>query len=244
MSDLCRYIHGSEDSVDLDVIYVFDELPAHQQCAKFCLADKSENRNIITIKDGVVSDCYIGTCDEINNALIETYKLHTQNYPLLITRRVERDVLFKLIRVVRGILSLLSRTLYRKEVKSALHGNLTGRLSCLENIKLSSVDFNDIGKHRCKADVLKILAFQLGQANALVSGVECYSKASISNMFPEMRPFLYRIDTTNVEQLDLHIHKLLMTLKRYKIEELGDSITVFSDSHRKIDIKNEREIFE
>lgn len=244
MSNLCRYIHGSEDSVDLDVVYVFNELPERQQCTEFCLADKNENRNIITIVDGIVTGCYIGTCDEINNALIDTYKLHTQNCPLLINRRVERDVLFKLIRVIRGILSLLSRTEYRKEVKSALRGNLTKRLSCLENIKLSSVDFNDIGKHRCKADVLKIIAFQLGQANALVSGIECYTKASISNVFPEMRPFLYRIDTTNIEQLDLHLHKLLITLRGYKIEEIGDGVTVFSDLHRKIDIKNEREIFE
>lgn len=73
---IAKYIHGSEDSTDIDVHYVFDEMPSYQECKKFCDSDKSENRNIITIKNGIVTGCYKGTVDEINNALIETYPLH------------------------------------------------------------------------------------------------------------------------------------------------------------------------
>ena len=41
------YIHGSEDSTDVDIFYVFDELPSKQECKRFCSADPAENRNII-----------------------------------------------------------------------------------------------------------------------------------------------------------------------------------------------------
>ena len=47
MKDLIRYVHGSEDSLDVDVYYVFDEMPDFNACKQFCCADKNENRNII-----------------------------------------------------------------------------------------------------------------------------------------------------------------------------------------------------
>lgn len=36
--------------------------------------------------------CYKGTPDELNNALLETYSLHKQEYPLLITRKVTHNI--------------------------------------------------------------------------------------------------------------------------------------------------------
>ena len=106
---MIRYIHGSEDSLDLDVFYVFDFLPDINECKRFCSEDDIENRNIIIVKDGIVTDCFIGTVDEINNGLIDTYSLHKQDYPLIVEKRLERDIIMKSIRAVRGILSLISR---------------------------------------------------------------------------------------------------------------------------------------
>ena len=92
---MIRYIHGSADSTDLDVMYVFEALPSQGECHRFCCGDPRENRNIIAVKDGVVEQCFKGIPDEVNNALLATYPLHPQEYPLVITRRLPRDVFRK-----------------------------------------------------------------------------------------------------------------------------------------------------
>ena len=74
MEIIARYIHGSENSTDLDVIYVVDELPSLQECKTFC-SDKDENRNLITVENGIVTSVYKGTPDEVNNSLLRTYNL-------------------------------------------------------------------------------------------------------------------------------------------------------------------------
>ena len=84
---MLKYIHGSEDSLDTDVFYVFDKIPSFAECRKFCSEDPNENRNIITIKNGIVEQCFIGTPDEINNGLLDTYKLHPQTCELKIEHR-------------------------------------------------------------------------------------------------------------------------------------------------------------
>jgi hypothetical protein len=78
-----KYIHGSGDSLDIDVFYVFDKKPTYQECHIFC-SNTDENRNIIVIDNGYVTDCFKGTIDEVQNSLIDTYGLHEQEYPLLI----------------------------------------------------------------------------------------------------------------------------------------------------------------
>lgn len=82
MKTLYRYIHGSEDSTDVDVVYVVDEIPSLSEAKAFCSPDdKKENRNLIVVKDGIVTDCYKGTVDEINNSLLNTYYKHEQTDP-------------------------------------------------------------------------------------------------------------------------------------------------------------------
>jgi hypothetical protein len=36
------YIHGSADSVDKDIFYVFDEMPLFQDAKRFCDASKKK----------------------------------------------------------------------------------------------------------------------------------------------------------------------------------------------------------
>ena len=54
----CAQVHGSEDSLDLDVVYVVPVMPAVRDCHAFCADDPDENRNLVVLRDGVVVDCF------------------------------------------------------------------------------------------------------------------------------------------------------------------------------------------
>ena len=185
------YIHGSEDSTDRDIIYVFESLPSFQECKSFCDGQGANNGNIVVIKDGVIASAYKGSIDEVNNGLFHTYKLHKQEFPLLIERTVERDVILKDIKVIRKILSTFTRTQFRVTVKEALRGSWQAKISLLKNLDYYSIDFDNIQKSN-KADLLKSFAFQLGQAIALHEGVELYTKREIGSYFPELNDYLRR----------------------------------------------------
>lgn len=55
---VAKYRHGSKDSVDVDVVYVFDSVPPHKECVEFAKSD--EDRNIITVTNGFVDFCFKG----------------------------------------------------------------------------------------------------------------------------------------------------------------------------------------
>lgn len=219
MEIIAKYIHGSEDSLDTDIYYVINELPSFSECRAFCSSNKEENRNLIVIKKGIVIDCFIGTIDEINNALIDTYHLHEQEYPLLITRRVSRDIPLKAIRASRGILSLLSRTQYRSKIKEALKSSWTIRLQTLSEIDFEKIDFTKLEKQGTTEDIKKVIAFQLGQILGLLEGREFYTKSSISKHYPLLKPYLYREVNSDIFDLQVLKNRLVEKLVKFKIEE-------------------------
>lgn len=230
-----KYIHGSEDSIDVDVYYVFDKMPSFKECQDFC-SDKEENRNIITIQDGIVVDCYKGTPDEINNGLYYTYDLHQQIAPMPIKRLVERDVLIKSVRVVRCLLSHLSRTRHRETVKMALGSpDWQMKIFTLGIINLSEID--DFGKNGTKLDVLKVFAFQLGQILGLHEGVELYTKSAVAKRYPSLEDFLYR-RPSDINILQQYVYKFLDIIGSYHIQ-VTDNITYFEDFDKRIDLKTE-----
>jgi len=232
---MIKYIHGSEDSLDRDVYYVFDKMPSFKECQDFC-ADKKENRNIIVIQNGIVVDCYKGTPDEINNGLYYTYHLHQQEAPLLIEKLLERDVLIKSIRVIRCLLSHLSRTQYREAVKLALGSpDWQFKVNTLHNIDITNI--NDFGKNGTTFDVLKVFAFQLGQILGLYDGVELYTKSAVAKQYPDLRNFLYRTQG-DINILQQYIYRFLDIVDSYKIQ-VKDNITYFEDFNKKIDLKTE-----
>lgn len=190
---MIRYIHGSADSVDLDTVYVFEEMPALPQCQQFCQSSTGENRNIIVIRDGIVADCFKGLPDEVNNALYTTYPLHAQEHPLLVNRMVPRDVFRKDITASRKLLSSLTRTNLRPAIKEALRGSWRRRLSGLRSLALTGIRFAQSGDS-FPLELRKLFAFQLGQAIGLHRGKELYAKADIAAEFPDLRPYLYRED--------------------------------------------------
>lgn len=236
---MIKYIHGSEDSLDVDVLYVFNEMPSFKECQNFC-SDKKENRNIIIVNNGKVENCFKGTPDEINNGLIETYSLHSQKYENILKSKVERDILIKLIRVVRCLLSHCSRTVYRDEVKESLRSsNWIKKINTLKLIQFDQIE--DFGKAGSKEDVYKIFAFQLGQALGLLSGKEFYTKSSISREYEKLRKYLYREKDTDPEDLVYFINLFIEKILELKHEE-ENGITYFNDFSKKIDLKKEKYI--
>ena len=244
MNIIARYIHGSEDSTDMDVIYVVDELPSLQECKTFC-SDKEENRNLITVENGIVTSVYKGTPDEVNNALLDTYKLHEQEYPLLVERKVERDVHIKAIRAVRCILSHLSRSMFRPEIKNALRGSWSVRIETLQMIydHFDEIDFDSLQNNMSGDDVKKLIAFQIGQVLALTDFVELYTKSEIASYFTDLKPYLYRNSTDNEnlkEYLFLFIHCLTKN-NMFDYTEDGTEVT-FGFSYGTYDVKLEKKI--
>ena len=220
---MIKYIHGSGDSTDLDVIYVVDQLPSLQECKRFC-SDKEENRNICVIKNGIVTECYKGTPDEVNNAVYLTYGLHKQEFPLLITKLVPRDVTAKCMRAVRIILSHLSRSQYRQQVKHALISDWNTRLDTLDHINLETIDFSTLNHNMTREDILKTIAFQIGQTTQLCVHQELYTKAEVSEFFGTLEQFLYRDPNSDIHELE-NYKKYLLQCIRGLIKSDGNFIT-------------------
>lgn len=242
---MTKIIFGSQDSLDLDVVYLFEELPSLQECKKFCAENEFENRNIVVIKNGIVTESFKGTPDEMNNVLYNTFNLHQQeieNNP--VTRIIERDLIIKNIRTIRGILSQLSRTSYRKDIKEALKSDSwKKRLEVLSLINIKSI--KDFGKIE-DIEAYKFLAFQLGQTVALLEGKEVYTKKEVSLEYPTLYNYLYRIEGSDLNDLHLFYKKYLDMLSEIEIKEdiqEGNIDILFIKENRKFVLKKEKEIF-
>lgn len=199
MEILGRYIYGSGNSLDTDMVYLVDQLPGSiAECKAFCdeMKHENENLNIAVIEGGVISKCFKGTVDELNNAIYMTYKLHEQDTPLMINRMVDRDKYLKVIRAVRSILSHFSKSCLRPEIKSALKGSWEERLNALVDIsslREDEVDFDSLNPNMSGRDVMKLVAFQIGQTMALLIGdEELFTKDEIGYRFEDLSPYLKR----------------------------------------------------
>lgn len=218
MKVIARYVHGSQDSLDEDVVYVVDHMPETiAECKEFCSSPEraDENANMCEIVEGRVVRVFKGTPDELNNSLKRTYWLHRQDDELLVTENVPRNVPLKICRSVRCILSHLSRTEYREDIKEALRGALRQRLDVLRKIELEKVDFTGYIKNMSGKDVLKVIAFQLGQVNGLLECVELFTKREIADEYPMLENFLYRREYCDVGVLDAFKNDVIA-----KIEEI------------------------
>lgn len=208
--DLVKYqFFGSEDSLDVDVMFFLQEMPnvadckKIADCLKFFLGLKYCDVNLCTVRHGIVTGCYKGSIDEVNNMLINTYELHKQPIHREVYKHVPRLVNEKAERAIRGILSHLSRTEHRKEIKKAL-GNFERSIEVLEIIDLSKVD--NLNKNNSNLVLFyKFFATQVGQLMGLYDGVELYTKHDISKRYPGLKKLLYR------EQFDVRILENIKT---------------------------------
>jgi hypothetical protein len=190
MDIVARYVHGSEDSTDLDVLYIADRIPETKECPMFCNEDPHENRNIAVIEDGIIAWSFKGFADEVNNAVLNTYPLHRQDHELLIERCAERDLTVKLLSVLRKSVMELRHTTLRRSARTALRTGYDARLRILQEADLRQLDWTITEAEQIERR--KTLAFQFGQAIALDEGIELFTKTDIAEHFPSLRPYLYR----------------------------------------------------
>lgn len=236
------YIYGSSDSTDVDIAYIVDELSSLNECKHFCSDDKTENRNLITINKGIITNCYKGTKDELNNAIKNTYSLHHQTTPLLITKSVDRNIPLKIVRAIRSILSHLSRSQYRSEVKLALRSDFDCRLNTLLNIDLTTIDFTTLNNNMSKEDILKLIAFQSGQCLGLINGDEYFTKKEISLAYPELSKFIFRIEDTDISILNTFVHNFVNVIKNMEYRNIDNNTVLFIKEDIIIELKTEQVI--
>jgi len=231
---MLKYIHGSEDSTDVDVMYIVDDIPDRADATRFCSDNSVENKNIAVVRDGVVVWVYKGTVDEVNNALYHTIPLH-DNPEMIITRTVERDVLAKAIRVMRGTLTHCSRTQYRYVVKAATTSHSwKDRVDTIRQIELNAID--DFVKDDL-INTYKFFAFQWGQLSGLVHGNELYSKSAVSASYPLLRPYLYR-EEHDISDLQAMMNGIISFFYNIRTEENGEMVH-FIDYGCSYDLKKE-----
>lgn len=218
-------IFGSEDSQDLDLVFFVDTMPGTIRdrslyCARLVqehfgnnsLYGQPVNANLAILRQGRVDQVYKGTADELNNALYYTYGLHRQDFPNLVRGTLPRDTDLKLIRCVRMMLSALSRTQYRAQIKAALQRGLADRLETLQQVELAMI--RESSKGYSLPDTWKLIAFQCGQSLALVEGKELYTKGSVATRYPALEPYLYRKEGVGTEALQLLLDQLISSALR------------------------------
>lgn len=197
-NDIPYIIHGSEDSIDIDAFFIMDKEDVDfsnlQETKLICEQLSSHygfNGNLVTVNGDTVDQCYKGSVDEVNNGMLYTYHLHQQKYHLPIKNRVERDIDLKMLRTIRGILTMFSRTEMRLDIKRALRsGNLYEKIEVLKYIDFTK-EYNFSSKGD-KADIYKFFAFQLGQTVQLSLGTEIYTKHELATQEIDIACFLYR----------------------------------------------------
>lgn len=215
---------GSEDSTDTDIVFFVAELPATiQQRSELCKAcvsgyaalneaAKKVNGNLAVLNKGQITDVYKGTADELNNALYYTYHRHKQDFDNQVKKVLSRNIDLKLIRCTRMLLSAMTRTAFRKEVKMALQSGLGTRMAVLKQIDWQQL--KEPEKGFTLIDIKKLMAFQLGQSMALISGKEVYTKGDIAFCYPQLSPYLQRQTGTGTEALAAMLSAFILHMEQ------------------------------
>jgi len=225
MIDRPYNIFGSKDSLDTDVMVFLDVLPpTTEECKNTCHEYEEKlditgevNVNLAVVEDGAIAECFKGTIDEVNNSILATYPLHDdmQEFSCLVERPVERNVELKIARALRIILTLLSRTKYRKEVKLALKSNVLDRINTLWTIDFNEID--DFKKNGLTTeDCLKGIAFQIAQTYSLMCGNEIYTKGEARCEYLGLADLLNREPSEGYQdRLNSHLRVMLDDVSEY-----------------------------
>src|SRR6478735_1935633 len=184
------YYFGSDDSLDEDVLIKINkkDLPSIQEDRKNLLFnikkeyDLSWNMNFIVVENDIVIDTIYpkSWIDSVNNSLFSTYNLHKdkQKYDLCIDRLIPRNKLLAIYKTVRTILSMLTRTQYRNDIKPIIKGihDFKYKIDILSKIDFSILEtFNQ--SNTLDIDIWKIIGFYLVQNYALIKdNIEIYTK--------------------------------------------------------------------
>jgi hypothetical protein len=228
-------IFGSRSSLDSDVmVFVEDihenEFYATSMCKAYnellpikypeTFGDREMNCNLAILKNYKIEKVYKGTEDECNNSLYYTYNNFEQPHVPQVLQLIDRDVELKVLRTLRVLLSFLSRSKYRPDVKKALKGDVYLKIQTLKNIDLSKLFHDDLGKRNVSwEDYLKTMSFQLGQTLPLMDDdvpkefKEHYTKESIVIQYPQLEMLINREENADNDVLEQYknffIHQCL-----------------------------------
>lgn len=232
------YIFGSKNSQDYDISVKIDNIPditeSHSIVKQYedelshVLTDKPLNVNLVVITNGVVTDCFKGTSDELNNSIYYTYDLHKENIePCPIQHVLERDIPLKMVRISRFLITFFSRTHLRSSIKNALRSKkLSDRIEVLGYIDYTVMKEFPHKKEKIE-DIYKVIAFQFGQIFSLIDGHEpdSYTKYGIQKNYPDLSIFLQRdfITDDDLGILNEYLDRFIQISKKM-ISELGDVI--------------------
>eukprot|EP01127_Copromyxa_protea_P022022 TRINITY_DN772_c0_g1_i3.p1 TRINITY_DN772_c0_g1~~TRINITY_DN772_c0_g1_i3.p1 ORF type:complete len:176 (+),score=7.23 TRINITY_DN772_c0_g1_i3:330-857(+) len=163
-----------------------------------------------------------GPCDEVNNELFTNFSLHPQQFPCPVTRKVTRCLPTRVAVCLRSILIRVRKIEdIRPLIVSALQSfDLNLRRKVIQNLSFSSlVSHLDV-------DDWKFIAFHLGQTVALIQGRELFSKKSLSEYLPSLKPFLYReyqqFTRDNVRPLESIKEEFVRLVEHAKFVKKGD----------------------
>lgn len=225
-------VHGSHDSLDVDVVVAVDEhwaqptIKPHMlvaECTRLAgpVADALGvpvalvNCNLVVVRDGVIAWVAKGDNTETNNALLCTYALHVQRWPPFATRALQRNVNAKLHRGVRSALGAFTRTNHRAAVKAALRSAVVfgERVRVLSELDVAHVQWE---ASVVPAEELKRAAFQTAQMwHLLHRDVELFTKAAVADASPALAVFMRREPASpqDMAQLQAAVRELCAALE-------------------------------
>ncbi|WP_281635626.1 hypothetical protein [Flavobacterium marginilacus] len=246
------YLYGSNDSTDQDVIIVIskEEMPEKQEDRKNKVLallkeyDLNWNATLAVIENGKISDTIFtkSWIDSLNNALFETYFLHEQKHELLVKEKHIRNRTLAIYKAVRTVLTMLTRTKYRTQIRPILKGihDFNLKLEVLGKIDFISVsEFNQ--KNTNDIDIWKIIAFYVGQNIALIeSDIEIYTKKKLVHHFNDLESFIYRKEILADDKLVLqqYINDWIQLIRDFGEFKSADGFLTCKDEC--IDMLNEK----
>ncbi len=221
-ADTPFYFFGSHNSQDKDVLLECADIP-DKQTAHLWIQDYKAtqqvdwNINLITVQHGQIVNTIPSkaTIDGVNNALLYTYALHEQKFPLPILHSVKRHLLLNTYRCIRTVLTFCTRTQYRSQIRPTLNGihPFAHKIKSLQIIDFKEINSFE-AKYTADVNIWKAIAFYLGQTLALWQGIEIYTKDDLVKHFPAFEKFIYRQELAqeNIQYLqqmkDLFVEKL------------------------------------
>lgn len=233
--------HGSSDSLDIDVHLVVPEILPRERAKQICDECDIGNANMIFVEDGKVAWSYKGSPDECNNGILATYGFHKQIHENPVKHKVDRNVAVKIVKTIRGILGMYSRTESRLLVKEALRStDLAFKLNVISHVVHTHGTY--FGLSRNSMETEKFLAFHVAQCFLLMQGTEVYTKQEVNRHIPSLAAHINREPKDDYDHDQLIDYIIAFVLRVFAKTRQEENKVIFVDDGSAADIKLESSI--
>lgn len=270
-------VFGSTNSNDINMVFELNEEREDDFTRKIeefmkmtienVIGSKAKNNvrtldmTFITTKYGQVNWANKGNVEELNNAIMATFKSHIANYDVAdkeyrdcpVTNESKMDIGGKALSTVRQLLGVISRTDHGRDAKKLLvNKSFTKRLNGIsdmldEGIFTSVTD--TLEKKRSDESLLKDVAFSFIQLDALLNDTLVpYSKNAVFNTtHTKLLPFIFEMaNFTNdyhvlLTDLDELIEDTIDILLDRMSSDEGGILQMNGDGHQ-YDVRREKSI--